>query len=225
MLGVADNVWLQPHRLTLLGMSIGRNVTVIRLDSGELIVHSTAPFSAEEVAGISALGTPAWLVEATNFHDTFASPGVAAFPDLPYLAPPGFRAPKGCRVLPLASPPDAWGNEIEVIPIGGMPKVNEHALFHRSSKTMIVADLLFNLSPAGGPWTRVGMRAVSGIRDYPGNSRLFRAMIRDRSAFEESLKEFLSLDFDRLVVAHGDPLLRDARGRAASVFRDLGYEV
>lgn len=206
-------------------MSIGRNVTVIRLGSGELVVHSTAPFSPEDVAEIAALGTPAWLVEATNFHDTFASPGVAAFPDLPYLVPPGFRSPKGCRTFPLVSPPEAWRNEIEVLPIGGMPKVNEHALFHKPSRTLIVADLLFNLPPAGGLWTRVGLRAVSGIRNHPGNSRLFRAMIRDRSAFEGSLAKLLSLDFDRLVVAHGDPLDGNARERAATVFRDLGYAV
>ena len=68
-----------------MGTEMGRTVTLIRLASGQLDIHSTAPFTAADVKEINALGQPAWLVEATRLHDTFAAAARAAFPALPYL--------------------------------------------------------------------------------------------------------------------------------------------
>jgi len=112
-----------------------------------------------------------------------------------------------------------------VIRIAGMPKINEHVLFHRPSGTLIVADLLFHQPEGVSGWTRTGLRMISGIREYPGCSRIFRLMIRDRGAFENSLQEVLELPFRRVLVGHGDPIEKDARAKMRSIFRDLGYHV
>src|SRR3954452_13138518 len=92
---IGQNIWLLRYPLSLLGVSMGRNVTVMRLGGDELIIHSTAPFMTEDVAAIKALGQPGWLVEATLFHDTFAKQGRQAFPALPYFAPEGFGKSTG----------------------------------------------------------------------------------------------------------------------------------
>ena len=97
---LAENLWLLHYKLPILGEYLGRNVTVIRLSSGDLVIHSTAPFPAEDVAAISAVGTPAFLVEAITLHDTFAKEGRAAFPDVPYLAPAGFSETVGFPTEP-----------------------------------------------------------------------------------------------------------------------------
>ena len=84
MNAIAENLWTMQYPLTMLGVHINRTVTLIKLRSGELVIHSTAPFSPEDVASISALGEPAYLVEALNTHDTFAKEGHAAFPNIPF---------------------------------------------------------------------------------------------------------------------------------------------
>ena len=48
----AENLWLLPYPLKMLGADLRRNGTLIRLHSGKMIVHSTVPFSPEDVATI-----------------------------------------------------------------------------------------------------------------------------------------------------------------------------
>jgi hypothetical protein len=201
---------------------MGRSVTIIRLSSGKLIIHSTAPFSVEDVSAISSLGEPGWLVEATNFHDTCAGDGVSAFPDLPYLVPPGFPGKAGANCCSLMSPPPVWKGEVDVIELKGMPRIREHAVFHRASGTLILADLFFNLPSDSGRWTRGFLRVFAGIRDYPDTSRLFKACIRDRDAFRTSLQRLIDLDFERIIVGHGDPILIDAKTTFEVILKKAG---
>ena len=186
--------------LRLLGAQIGRTVTIVRLRTGELVIHSTAAFSRADVEAISRLGTPAWLLDATLFHDTFAGRGRKAFPSAAYLAPERFPVPS----QPLSKPPPSWEEELDVLPLEGMPGVREYVFFHVPSRTLIVADLVFNFGPTATAWTRFFFRWAGGIRHYPGVSRLFRMSIQDRDAFNQSIRQMMQWDFDRLIVGHGD---------------------
>lgn len=166
----APKVYVQRHPLKLVGCHLGRVVTVLKLASGKTIIHSTAAFSAEDAKAIVEVGKPGWLVEATNFHDTHAHEGRAAFPDVPYLVPVGFKRTETLKAEPLDAPPEEWSDEVDVIPVEGMPRIREHVFYHRRSGTLIVADLFFNLTPAAGRWTMAFMRLVAGIRQFPGMS-------------------------------------------------------
>ena len=214
---IAPDVFLQQHPLSMLGCKMGRMVTVIRLASGKLVIHSTAEFSAADVEAIRALGEPVALMEATCFHDTYAKAGREAFSEIPYFVPPGFPEAEALDATDLVSGcgsiPGDDADELEVIEIGGMPKIREHALYHRPSKTLIVADLIFNLPPDVGSWSQLFLRATAGIKEFPGMSRLFRFMIKDRSAFASSMETIAARDFDRLVVAHGDPIEHNAKAK------------
>ncbi|MEM9016159.1 MAG: hypothetical protein AAGC68_04035, partial [Verrucomicrobiota bacterium] len=170
MKSLSENIWFQHFPLRIMGMKLGRTTTVIRLESGRTIIHSTGPFEGIHISSIKDLGDPGWLVEATNFHDTFAKAGRESFPDLPYLVPDGFPGADDLRAIPLEAPPE-WVGEVEVIPLRGMPKINEHFLLHRPSRTLIVADLVFNLPPETDWWTRNLLGLLSGMKKYPGNSR------------------------------------------------------
>lgn len=222
---LADNLWTKRYPLTTAGMAMGRNVSVIRLESGKLIIHSTAPFSPGEIADIEAFGEPGWLVDATNFHDTHSRDGVGALPGLPYLVPEGFRAPESVAIRRLTPPPDEWRDEVEVIALGGMPRINEHVFYHRRSKALILCDLVFHLTENFDRRTRRIFHWFSGSKEPLANTRLFRFFIRDRDAFEKSLRRVLSLDFEILVMGHGEPILGEGREKLRNVFRESGYEV
>ena len=96
-----DNLWIKRYPLSVLGTDHGRTVTIIRLPSGKLIVHSMAPFTPSDVAQMRAFGEPAWLVEAMMLHDTYARQGHETFPDVPFLGPEGFGEVVNFSTLPL----------------------------------------------------------------------------------------------------------------------------
>src|SRR4051812_35842567 len=141
---VAENIWLLRYPLPILGNNFGRSVTIIWLGSGKLVIHSTAPFAAQDIDSIRQLGEPGWLLDATLFHDTFAKEGCCAFERVPYLAPPAFSEITEVQTRPLHPPPAEWRAELEVFPLAGMPKVREHVIYHRPSRTPIVCDFFFS---------------------------------------------------------------------------------
>ncbi|PTY04489.1 hypothetical protein DB346_03375 [Verrucomicrobia bacterium LW23] len=227
---LAPDLWIKHFPLRLLGGEQGRVVTVIRLTSGRaagrLIIHSTAPFGAGDVAEITALGTPGWLVDATLMHDTYAQAGRRAFADIPYLAPAGFAARAGVATQPLLPVPAEWGDEVRVLRLAGMPALQEHAFFHVPSRTLIVTDLIFNFEETTG-WARFVHRWLMGVQHQPDMGRLFPLMIRDRKAFNESITELMRWDFNRIIVGHHKPietdgrrLLREAMARKGLLRRD-----
>jgi len=148
---ISDDVAVMSFPWRTLGIDFKRNVTLLRLSDGRLIIHSTAPFSREDVAAIQRFGEPAWLVEATLMHDTFAKEGRPAFPHLPYLAPDGFEKVSGISTQSLDPPPSHWAGEIDVLRIDGN-RMNEHTFFHRRSHTLVVADLFFSFPAETRGW-------------------------------------------------------------------------
>ena len=219
---IAENVWVLRYPLRLVGVAIGRTVTIIRLTTGKLVIHSTAPFGAREVAAIRELGEPGWLLDATRFHDSYAEAGRAAFPGVPYLAPEGFPKAKGVKTEPLLPAPGEWTTELEVLELGGMPKVREHVLFHRPSRTLIVGDVLFNFGRGGSAWTRFFARYVMRLKKFIGMSPFFRIMIRDREAFRTSVAAMMRWDFDRVIVGHGEIIEQGGKERLREVLTAAG---
>ncbi len=204
MTQLTEHLWIQNYPLHVLGTQHGRTVTVIRLVSGKAIVHSMAPFTVADIEAINRLGRPGWLVEAMLLHDTYAREGRASFPDAPFLGPPGFSKVVGFPTQPLIPAPAEWADEIEVVRLEGAPKLQEHVMLHRPSRTLIVADLVFNFRSDEQGWDRFFHRYLAGFKRYPGMSRIFRMFISDLEAFRASIEKVLSLDFDRIIPGHGE---------------------
>lgn len=217
MIRVADNLWVLRYPLRLLGVSIGRTVTVIRLANGKLVIHSTAPFTSEDVHQMEAIGNPEWLLDVSCFHDSLAEEGRRAFPNLRYLVPQGFPRAAKLRAQALEQPPLEWGAELQMREVAGMPSVCEHALFHVPSRTLIVADMLFNFGGQISGLTKFLVRHVLRFKSEIGMSPFFRSMIRDRAAFKCALGDILRWDFDRIVVAHGEIIETDGKQRLRAV--------
>ncbi|MEM7383646.1 MAG: hypothetical protein AAF514_01765 [Verrucomicrobiota bacterium] len=74
-----------------------------------------------------------------------------------------------------------------------------------------MADLFFNIPPNADAWTQLFIRLVSGIRQHPGTSRLLLREIVDREAFTRSIERIARLEFDRILVGHGDPITEDVK--------------
>ena len=219
----ADSLWQLTYPLKVLGADIIRNVTVIRLNSGKLLIHSTGPFTSGDVAAIRDAGDPGWLAEAMLDHDTFSHEGHTAFPDLPYFAPAGFDERVRIPVQSLNEPPDQWSPEIEVLRIDGNPSFGEHVFFHKTSHTLIVADLIFNYRKAPSLWTKLLLYPAMGFQHAPGMSKRFRNAITDKDAFRHSLEQMLEWDFDRIIVGHGQMIESDGKRIARQLFKQLGY--
>jgi hypothetical protein len=220
---MADDVLLMSFPMRALGIDFKRNVTLLRLRDGRVVIHSTAPFSEGDLDVIKGFGEPVWLVDATLMHDTFAKKGRAALPDPVYLAPNRFTKVTEISTEALFPPPPGWAGEIDVLRIEGI-RTNEHVLFHRPSGTLVVADLFFSFPKTIGGWPRFFARHIMRLPRLFGVSVFFRRlMIRDKQAFADSMNVLLAWNFDRLIVAHWEPIEKNAKREVERALADAGF--
>lgn len=224
MFSFADDFWLLRYPLKHLGFDMQRNVSVVRLAQGNIAILSSGPFTPQDVAAIRDLGTPSWLVEGMLRHDTFSQQGHDAFPDLPFLAPPGFEAKVDFPIVPIIPVPPEWGSDLQAVELGGMPASRETLFFHAASRTLIVEDLLFNFPGKHSLRTRFLLRLAVG-KQAPAVPRSVPLQVRDRAAFETALAQIFTWDFERIVVAHGEPIAQDGREILREALESAGFAV
>lgn len=223
LIPLAENLWLLPYPLKMLGVDLRRNVTIIRLSSGKLVIHSTGPFTPQDVAAIRALGEPAWLLDGILRHDTFAKEGRAAFPEIEYLAPEGFSEVVGFPTRPIVPAPVEWGSELLAVELEGAPAAREAALFHAPSRTLILTELVFNFADDQPLWTELLLRVAVGDEHHPGMPRPVKQGVKDEAAFRSSLEVILSWDFDRIVVGHGDVVESGGKEKLRRALQAAGF--
>ena len=207
----------------MLGADLRRNVTLIRLRSGKMMIHSTARFTPDDVAPIRALGEPGWLLDGILRHDTFAKEGREAFPGIPSLAPGGFSEVVGFATTPFVPAPVEWDGELKAMEIQGAPEARDTALLHIPSRTIILTELVFNFGPDESVWTKLLLHIAVGADHNPGMPRPMKSGIKNKSAFRKSLAEILSWDFDRVIVGHGDVMERDGNAKLHTVLAAAGF--
>jgi len=209
---IGEDILVLRRPFAVVGMPLGKTTAVVRHPDGRCLVHSAADFGPEDRDQIEKWGRVGWLLEVTRMHDTFARTGRAMFPGVPYGLPAGFSIGEAelAPIWRLPRMPPEWGGILEVVPIRGIPRINEFALRHVPTKTLLLGDLIFNLPLTRSPLL---LRLISGLNSFPGTSRLLRMMVKDRAALAASLEELLTKDFDRVVCSHGETLETDAKAR------------
>ena len=220
---LAENLWLLAYPLRMLGADLRRNVTLIRLRSGKMVIHSTAPFSPDDVAAIRTLGEPGWLLDGILRHDTFAKEGRLAFPGIPYLAPEGFSEVVGFATTTIVPPPIEWDGELLALEIQGAPEARDTALFHVPSRTLILTELIFNFGGDEPIWTELLLRVAVGGEHHPGMPRPVKAGVKDAAAFQSSLATIIGWDFYRVIVGHGDVIEQDGKAKLRTALAAAGF--
>jgi uncharacterized protein DUF4336 len=203
---LAENLWELSQPVKAPGLRMGHRMTVARLQTGQLWVHSPVAYDEALAAELRAIGKPRHFVAPNIFHDLYWPEWFANFREATFYCAPGLNENRRefafDRVLN-QNVREPWENELPKVLVRGMPKINEFVFLHPASRTLIVTDLVFNFDVAQQNFFGRLFLRLNSIYGRVGCSRLFRFFIKDRTAFEQSIAEILALDFDRLILAHG----------------------
>jgi hypothetical protein len=107
------------------------------------------------------------------------------------------------------------------LPIAGAPKISETVLFHARSRTLIVADLVFNIETPPS-WPTALLLTMTGARGRLAQSRIWSLATADRAAARASCRRLFAWDFDRLAVAHGNVIPSGAKERLVQALTRTG---
>lgn len=208
-----DDLWSVARSLRFWGLETGTRMTVVRLRDGGLFVHSPVALDPETRRAVDALGPVRAIVAPSRFHHMFVPAWIEAYPDAHAFCCPGLETKRAdvrwSGVLGDAPEP-IWKEDLAQVFFGARSLENEVVFFHPKSRTMICADAVFNLATHPSWATRAVARAMRNRE--PGATILERVLMRKtRAAAREQVDRILAWDFERILLAHGAPILHGGR--------------
>jgi hypothetical protein len=217
---VTSGLWIARHPLVFYGLKMVTCMTVVRLPSGSLWVHSPILLNPSLIDSLNALGPVEYVVAPNRLHHLYALNFLAHYPIAKFYVAPNLETKnpifEGYPRIP-EGPLVPWNGALDSVFIEGNAELNETVFFHRESSTLIITDLAVRL----GPWDSFGIRTyarINGCCDRLGHSYLLRTLFKNRNAAARSLERVLRWDFERIVLAHGPVVDVEARKQFESAF-------
>jgi hypothetical protein len=223
---LAENLWRVEGSLP--GMSLRRNMTVVRKASGQLVIHSAIALEEGMQQELERWGTPAYLVIPNHGHTLDAAAYKARYPALKIFTPRG-----GAEAVQrkIKTPVDGGyedfpsDEEVRLETLHGVAD-GEGAMLVRSADglTVVLNDCVFNMDRKRDILGFV-FTTLLGSAPGPRVSRFAKLMfIKDQAALRKDLLRLAELpDVQRLIVAHekvaAGPAARSALERAATYLR------
>ena len=203
-------------------MRLTATMTAIRLRDRSLLLHSPIAMTKELHEAVQRLGRVAHLFAPNTFHHTWIAEWAAAFPAARVHGPAalGDKRPDLSLDRTFTENEPAFGDTFDEVPIHGF-RLEEAAIVHRPSRTLIVADLVHNIGRPEHWWTKWYAGAM-GFYDRVAISRAIRwTAFSNPAAARASLNRLCSIDFTRIVVGHGTPIETDAKAELENAYRWL----
>lgn len=220
---ITGDLWAYEEDLRLpLGLRLPSRTVIVRLPGDKLVIHSPLSITDAFAKELDARGEVAHIVSPSNVHYLFLQKAAERWPKAKLHGAPGLeKKVKGLPfdALPEEGDPKAFGGELVVRKIGGVPYISEHLFLHPKSGTLLATDLVFNVHACN-----FGMSLflrVMGAYKKLAQSRIWRVFTRDRKVASRAINDVLRWDFDRLVMAHGTVVESNARAQLTHAVRWL----
>ncbi|KAH8830126.1 hypothetical protein DL96DRAFT_1591694 [Flagelloscypha sp. PMI_526] len=192
----------------------GGRSTAIRLNNGSVWVLASTPLTIDTKATLDAMGPVKWIMAGDVGHYLFIAEFAKAYPDAKVIAVKDLvqkLQEKDVRVDgAYGSDPEGtmygFEEEIQARYFSGFAN-KDVAWVHGPSKTLVVADLIFNLpgteqhskSKASSKVPLLGSLKPSG-----SVHKTFVYVGQDKVAMKRDVHAVAGWDFDRIIMCHGD---------------------
>ena len=221
----AENLWVvEDEKFSVGGLQIGSRMAIIRLNDGNLFVHSPIALSKTIKDSIDSIGKPRFIIAPNTMHHLFLKQFYDQYSDIELYIVPGLRKklPDLLNAKDLVDGLDyPWNNEIKQHHVKGIPKLEEVVFFHPLSKTLVLTDLAFYITADKPLFTRLFFR-LNGVYDKFGPSRIFKHFIlKNKSEFKKSLDYILTWDFNKIIISHGKLIEKEGKEIFAKAFESI----
>src|SRR6201994_111425 len=214
------------------------------MQSGSVAVFSPVALTPEVKETVASLGELKYIAALDIEHHIFLGPWHEEYPNAKVIGVEGLpekRAKQKNEDVPFATiftkanretvkVDEEFDREFEYEYVPSHPN-KELVFFHKPSKTLIEADLMFNL-PATEQFSKSGQDATSGILtklfvwlyNTKGNAlaqkrfNWYAISSSDRKGWNASVSKINNWDFDTIVPCHGDVIETGGKGVFQKVF-------
>ncbi|KAF8595153.1 hypothetical protein BDV93DRAFT_501488 [Ceratobasidium sp. AG-I] len=220
---VAPGLWTFSVPFARFGLfPVGGRSTAVKLQSGDVWVLASTPLNDATKSKLNELGTVKYICGADAVHHLYLAEYKRAYPDAKLIGVAALltkrkdlkfdgvygRDPKDTKY--------GYEREIKACYFSGFQN-QDVAFLHVQSKTLIEADLLFNL-PGKEQYSKSKSSGKFPIFSTLGPMmRAHKTFLwsagRDRAAMARDAHTVAGWDFDRIIPCHGDVI--ESNGKAA----------
>jgi len=210
-----------------MGVIFATRMTIVKLSDGSLWVNSPVSVPFDTLKRITELGPVRYLLAATPRHVWRLAAWRALFPEAQLWTPRPTPFTLTNDPLPFTGilgdePPQAWKDDFDQLAFKGNRLIEEVLFFHRQSRTVLLDDLIQNHPMVKGKPFRNALFKLAGVASPHGGVPLdIRLSFTNRDLARRSLEKLLSWEFDKLIIAHGPCIERDAKPFVERAFRWL----
>ena len=178
-----------------------RVMTLVKLQSGGVLIHNAIALEEAQMKEIEAFGKPEILIVPNGFHRLDAKVFKQRYPNLRVLAPAGARK-KVAQVVPVDGTYDDYkDDQVQLFHLDGA-KQHEGVVQVKSpaGTTLVFNDVINNLPKLGG--VMGFMLAPTG---RPAVPRIFRwFFVKDKPKFTAAIEQLAATPgLKRVIVSHG----------------------
>jgi len=210
-------VWLKRYPVNYSGMTFSARTSLIRLRDGSVVVHSPCPIDDKVLKDVESIGPVRHIIAPGSFHYFYVADWQKSFPDAVTWICPGVerkRADLHFDWLLGDRSPAPWEDEIDQVLVRGTRFIWEVAFFHRDSRTLVLTDLIENIgdsTPGAQSFVlKLWWKAVFHMWNQAKPAPEYQWGWSDKVAARATLERILEWDFERVVIAHGDCIEKDA---------------
>ena len=213
---LGPGLWVKRIPLRFWTLPMGTRMTVMRLTTGQLLVHSPVNITDDVVDALRAQGEVRYLVAPNRLHHLFIRDWHDEFPDAELWGVRGLHRKRS--ELPWSgvlggAPEPAWAADVDQALFRTL-FMDEAVFFHRRSQTLVLTDMMESVWPEDAWHYRLLARAAGDWQRLTTTRDL--RWLTYRRAMRDVVRRMLAWDFNKIVMAHGRIVLDDAK----DVFRE-----
>jgi len=182
------------------------------------MIHSPCDIDYTLKTEIQYLGPVAFIVAPGTYHHLYVQSCQKAFPDAKTYLCPGIEEKRpdiAFDGILNDTPEPAWEADLDQVLLKGNRIIWEVAIFHRSSSTLILVDLLENIGDdtPGTNWVlRFWWKYVLFMWNNAKPAPEYQlGWKKDKSEARDCMKVMLEWEFDKVIIAHGNNIEQDAK--------------
>ena len=192
-------------------MDIFGRTTIIRLENGDLIVHDPCKIDDATKEEIDELGKVRYIIAPGSYHYLFVTDFQEKYPNAETFICPGLerKRPDIRFDWILGNKPDhRWGDAFEQVLVQGTKLMWEVAFYHKSSRTLILVDLLENIGDdyrhEAGLLLRFWWKAIFRMWNNPKPAPEYQMGWGEKDVARKALVKIISWEAERIILSHGE---------------------
>ena len=215
---IGEGIWIHEDVMDLMGTKLRLRMTVVKLQEGGLWIHSPTKLSKELKLEVDKLGIVAFVVGASNGHNTWLGQWQEAYPKADLYVSSGIPDKvtlKSYTILDGVNN-NIWAADLIQAAMPEVPFFNESVFFHRKTNSLIVTDLIQNhekkvVTGVGANLAQSLFRLLGFKEKCVAPPLKMGFMRKDKAGFAEFIEQVNNWDFDKIIVTHGDSINENAK--------------